>query len=240
MLIDDSMQFVPRPTRDRPLLGQTVLVVEDSRFAGEALRLICLRSGARIRRADSLRSAARHLTTYRPTIVIVDLGLPDGSGLSLLSDLAAARPRVPAILAISGDDTLAGRATEAGADGFLEKPFGTLSQVQAELIRLLPQDMQLREPRLVVEEPISPDRAALQDDLSLAASLLDAGTDDPTLSYAAGFVRGLGLCSGDPLLVTAAQDFMRQTDHAAAPQRAMLAGMVQERLGRLSKTPLSA
>jgi len=59
--------LTPAPTATRPLLGLTILVVEDSRFACDAMRLLCLRSGARIRRADCLRSARRHLQVYRPS-----------------------------------------------------------------------------------------------------------------------------------------------------------------------------
>ena len=74
--MDDLADFMTSrpPTSAHPLLGRTVLVVEDSRFACEAMRLLCLRSGARIRRADSLRSAGRHLQAYRPSVVIVDMG----------------------------------------------------------------------------------------------------------------------------------------------------------------------
>ena len=88
--MDDLDAFVvakPVPTSSRPLLGLTALVVEDSRFACEAMRLLCLRSGARIRRADCLRSARRHLQVYRPSVVIIDLGLPDGSGTDLITEL---------------------------------------------------------------------------------------------------------------------------------------------------------
>ncbi len=66
MTDDDLFSYVMQATAERPLAGMTVLVVEDSRFACEAMRLLCLRIGARIRRADSLRSARRHLALYRP------------------------------------------------------------------------------------------------------------------------------------------------------------------------------
>ena len=136
-----------RPTADRPLLGQTVLVVEDSRFACEAMRLLCLRSGARIRRANSLRAAARHLAVYRPSVVVVDIGLPDGSGTSLLRDLARAQPRVAVLLAISGDDAHREAALAAGADDFLAKPFTSLAAFQSAVLAHLPPEARPQGPR---------------------------------------------------------------------------------------------
>ena len=120
---------LPAPTANRPLLGLTVLVIEDSRFACEAMRLLCLRSGARIRRADSLRSARRHLQVYRPSVAIIDLGLPDGSGLDLIIDLVANSPRPEVILGTSGDPYSQEAAIKAGADGFLAKPVTSLSLI---------------------------------------------------------------------------------------------------------------
>ena len=63
------------PRSDRPLFGLTVLVVEDSKFACEGIRLLCLRSGARIRRADCLRSARHHLQdlcTIQDSLTVVN------------------------------------------------------------------------------------------------------------------------------------------------------------------------
>ena len=39
-----------------------------------------------------------------PSAVIVDVGLPDGSGLDLIRELSSARPRVPALIGTSGDE----------------------------------------------------------------------------------------------------------------------------------------
>eukprot|EP01031_Cornospumella_fuschlensis_P014764 gene14764-18040_t len=70
--------------QELPLQGVTILAVEDSRFACEALRLIARRAGARLRRAETMAAARDHLRVYRPDVVLIDLGLPDGRGDALI------------------------------------------------------------------------------------------------------------------------------------------------------------
>ncbi len=189
------------PTPDRPLLGHTVLIVEDSRFASEALRLMSVRSGARIRRADSLSSARRHLRVYRPTAVIIDLGLPDGSGLDLIADLATQVPRIDVILATSGNEALAEAAHAAGADGFLAKPLTRLAVFQQAVLSRLPADRQPPGPRTISDERVVPDPLALRDDLALASDLL---SDRPRRTYAAQFLATVAASAGDGSLAEAA------------------------------------
>ena len=110
----DQLLMTRPPTADRPLLGVMVLVVEDSRYACEALRLMCQRSGTQVRRAESLALATRHTMAYRPGVALKDLGLLDGSGLMLIEQLARCEPRIDAVIAISGEDTPAENARAAG------------------------------------------------------------------------------------------------------------------------------
>ena len=109
-----------KPTSRRPLHGLMDLLVEDSLTAGEAVRLICITSGARLRRADCIESARLHLRIYRPDVAIVDMGLPDGDGAVLISELAQANPRTQTIIGLSADPSRAKAAMEAGADSFIE------------------------------------------------------------------------------------------------------------------------
>ncbi|MES2144049.1 MAG: response regulator [Pseudomonadota bacterium] len=114
--------FGPPAGTGLPLQGLTLLAVEDSRFAADALRLFAQRSGARLRRADSLTTARSHLGVYRPDAVLIDLGLPDGRGEDLIADLAQRPARPGLILGMSGDPTARDAAMGAGADAFVEKP----------------------------------------------------------------------------------------------------------------------
>lgn len=221
-----------KPTAARPLLGLTILVVEDSRYASEAMRLLCLRSGARIRRADSLRAARRHLQVYRPSAVIVDLGLPDGSGLDLIAELHVALPRVAVLLASSGDDGAEAAALQAGADGFLPKPVNTLAAFQDAILSRLPRERQPPGPRAIEDEAVEPDLIAYQDDMAHAADVLTDTSDDKMLDYAAQFLRGVARSARDDVLAGAVSKLAetRAAGRPVATEAARVAGLVNERL----------
>ncbi len=205
--MDDFLSQTPHrlPTPQRPLLGLTVLVVEDSRFACDAMRLLCLRSGARIRRADCIASAHRHLQVYRPSVAIIDMGLPDGDGASLISELAAASPRIDVILATSGDTSLADRAETAGADGFLAKPLDSLAAFQSAILDRLPADRRPSGPRAVPDDTVRPDPVAYHDDLCHAMDTLAGDGRGEVIDYVTGFLSGIALSARDQTLHKAAE-----------------------------------
>ena len=228
----DPLSTHHSPTAARPLLGLTVLGVEDSRYACEAIRLMCLRSGARIRRADCLMSARRHLQVYRPSVLIVDLGLPDGSGTELIAELDRVSPRVGVILGMSGDDGAEPRAMAAGADGFLAKPLANLALFQETILAQLPADRQPMGPRILPDGELCPDPVAYRDDLAHVADILTEEHDGSTLDYLAQFVGGVARSAHDEQLERAARSLAASRSESRPPRSALawLAGLVQERL----------
>lgn len=218
--------------RRQCLFAVTILLVEDSRSASEAIRLFAAESGARVRRADSLHAASRHLAIYRPTVVMVDLGLPDGDGLALIRHLAAASTPIGGIIALSGHDrgTWQGEAIGAGAAACLEKPIESLRAFQQCVLGVLPDAETRRRPeeRELALAGRASVQAALDEDLRRARSLLaeamPAG-DCETVAYCAQFVGSVGEMLGDGDLSAAAR-------RAAEPGGALLlAGLLDRRLG---------
>lgn len=222
-----------RPTQpSRPLTGLTVLVIEDSRFASEAVRLLCLRSGARIRRADTIRSALRHLQTYRPGAVIVDMGLPDGNGADVIRTMVQSTPRVPVVLGISGDADTRDAALQAGADGFIVKPIESLAAFQQAILNALPDSARPLGLRVLPDDIIVPDKGALRDDLAHVAEVLAQADDTDAIDYIARFLAGVARSSHDRTLEDAATALAR--DHSQGGPLALdiarISGMVQDRL----------
>lgn len=232
--MDSLLDFinVQQPTANRPLLGLTVLLVEDSRFASEAMRMLCVKSGARIRRADSLHNARRHLAVYRPSVMIVDVGLPDGSGISLIESGVHGSPRIEVVLGISGDPERKQEVLAAGAHGFIDKPIANISAFQAAILQHLAPDRQPPSPRIVSDEEVSPDQIAFQDDLIQATELLDSYADGNGVDYLIQFLLGVARIANDPELAEATKN-LAILKESGAPQRAALSALqklVEDRL----------
>jgi len=205
-----------------PLQGLTVLAVEDSLYACDALRLMCYRSGARLRRAETLEAAGAHLRLYRPDVVLIDLGLPDGRGEGLIRRLALGSGPTPVILGMSGDPAGRQAALAAGAAGFLEKPFSSLSAFHHCILAHLPDRVALS--GVLEGAVIRPDPLAMRDDLAKAARLISAGPDERQRRYLAGFVLGLARSLQDSDLAEAA---VAAREQAGLPG---LVGMLSQRL----------
>jgi CheY-like chemotaxis protein len=174
------------------------------------------------------------LQVYRPAVLIVDLGLPDGSGLDLIAELQNARPRIGAILATSGDPAQSGAARSAGADGFLPKPLGSVASFQETVLGLLPADRQPMGPRRLPDEVLQPDPIAYGDDMAHALVLLGNTEAATTLEYALQFLASVAQNAQDtPLLdlCTKVQALRKARAPAASTQTALarLAAAVRER-----------
>jgi len=105
-----------------------VLLVEDNEMIRRAFCILLEESGYRVLGAaggvEALEVAAREL----PDLMLLDLGLPDVSGLEVARRLKAAEPtRDIAIVALTGRALEADRAAcrEAGCAGYIVKPVDT-------------------------------------------------------------------------------------------------------------------
>ncbi|SLN43259.1 KDP operon transcriptional regulatory protein KdpE [Pseudoruegeria aquimaris] len=229
----------PLPLAPRgPLSGVSLLLVEDSRFASDATRLMCRHTGMRMRRAGSLETAWRHLSRDCPDVLIADVGLPDGCGLALIARLKALRTRPAVLLATSGDPGHRDAARQAGAQGFLEKPVASLARFQSAILAHLPEGDEERQPSLAAcaaPARLEPDRLAYYDDLAAARrsfaalSRIRRRAEDPGVAYLSRFVRGVARSADDPDLERAARRLSRDA-RRGAPELVQLFDLVDARL----------
>jgi DNA-binding response OmpR family regulator len=91
---------------------------------GEEIKTGLSRRGYTVDWVQDLESAAMALDLENFMLVVLDLGLPDGSGLELLETLRAKRRKLPVIILTAWDavqDRI--RGLDCGADDYMVKPF---------------------------------------------------------------------------------------------------------------------
>jgi DNA-binding response OmpR family regulator len=107
-----------------------LLIVEDERRIVEVLRSGLAKAGFVVDAVHCSVDARNALAGVRYDAVVLDLGLPDGDGLTLLTNLRRAGDQVP-VLVLTARDAVEHRVAglDAGADDYLVKPFAMVELV---------------------------------------------------------------------------------------------------------------
>jgi CheY-like chemotaxis protein len=101
-----------------------VLVVEDNVDVGDAFRVLFESTGRRVSVVQTVADALAAARASRVDLMLLDLTLPDGSGLDVLETLKAepTRPRVSVALTGRDEPEVARRCYELGCAAVLVKP----------------------------------------------------------------------------------------------------------------------
>jgi DNA-binding response OmpR family regulator len=104
-------------------MQRSVLVVEDDPQVASTIAGALQRDGWQADTASSLAEARQMLDSTSPRIVVVDIGLPDGSGMAFVRE-ASGRPDL-GIIVVTGraDEVDRVIGLELGADDYVTKPF---------------------------------------------------------------------------------------------------------------------
>ena len=107
------------------MIKDKVLVIDDERAIRNLISTVLSTQGYEVLTAASGTEAESLINSHSPDIIILDLGLPDMDGMSILVKTRT-WSKMP-IIVVSARNTEGDKvmALDAGADDYIEKPFGT-------------------------------------------------------------------------------------------------------------------
>jgi DNA-binding response OmpR family regulator len=111
-----------------------ILIVEDSELVTEAFSILFSQAGYEVETAPTVREAIKLGTTKPVDLMLLDISLPDGSGLDVLNGLRkdGSLPRVTLAMTGHNDPESRRKCLEAGCAEVLLKPVPV-----GELLRLI-------------------------------------------------------------------------------------------------------
>ena len=109
-----------------------VLIIEDEKEIRRFLRTALEADGLRVYDAETLQRGLIDAATRKPDLVILDLGLPDGDGISFIHEFRQWSQAPIIVLSARSEEIDKITALDAGADDYLSKPFG-IGELQARL-----------------------------------------------------------------------------------------------------------
>ncbi len=114
-----------------------ILIVEDEKNLGDTLKEYLSSIGYDCHKAPDCKSAMLIFKELMPSIVLMDIGLPDGSGLNLAKEFRKTRKDfVLLFLSAQNDPETRVEGLEIGAEDYITKPFA-LKELTLRLERIL-------------------------------------------------------------------------------------------------------
>jgi len=132
-------------------MSARVLVVDDEPQILRALRTSLHGAGYEVETAETAEGALAALAANPPDAVVLDLVLPDGSGTQVTRELRTWSSAPVIVLSVVGDEAEKVAALDAGADDYVQKPFG-IDELLARLRALLRRATPSGEPVLEIGE----------------------------------------------------------------------------------------
>jgi len=119
------------------LIKGKILIVEDEKNLGDTLFDYLVSKGHECLLSRNVQDARQDFRTLSPHIVLMDIGLPDGSGLELAKEFRSLRKDfVLLFLSAQNDPNTRVQGLEIGAEDFITKPFA-LKELMIRLERIL-------------------------------------------------------------------------------------------------------
>ena len=116
--------------------GAHVLLVEDDVAVRTSVSANLVAHGYRVAEAPSAAEALRHWDAERPDLILLDLGLPDADGATIIRRVRREATTPILVLSARASEPDKVTALEAGADDYVTKPFG-LAELRARVAALL-------------------------------------------------------------------------------------------------------
>ncbi len=117
----------------------TILVVDDDLQLRRFLRTTLAGHGHTVAEAGTVAEAIDAIARVHPAVILLDLGLPDGDGLTLLRRVPPESRSPVIVLSARGQEGDKVTALDAGAEDYLTKPFGAselLARIRVALRRV--------------------------------------------------------------------------------------------------------
>jgi DNA-binding response OmpR family regulator len=120
---------------------KAILIVDNDPHSLEMVALSLAQEGYRVITAQSGAAALQTIQLEKPSLVMLDIMMPEMDGIETLQKIKALDPEIPVAMVTAVRDTQEARkAQEAGADEYIIKPIDTTYLKQAVLTKLLPHE----------------------------------------------------------------------------------------------------